>query len=75
MCKTIPRTLQAALRWQVSGFVMKFVRKLSGLADIYVNKSQCSVHSAPWAAAEHVLRRAMSGLGLCFDCLEALNTL
>lgn len=61
MCKTIPRTLQAADRWQISGLVKEFVRKLSGLTG-----SRASEQSSR-------SRRPGLAVTLCFHSPETLH--
>lgn len=63
MCKkTIPGSLQAASRSQVSGLVTKFVSKLSGLADVPADKQPSSVCFVP---------QAMTGLPHGGTCAES----
>lgn len=76
MCKkTIPGSLQAARRSQVSGLVTKFVSKLSGLADVLTDKQRGLWILCPRQQQDYLMKGPVLSLGLHFPMLATLNAL
>lgn len=79
MCKkkkTIPGSLQAAHRLQVSGLVTKFVSKLSGLADSFLQTNSPALHTlCPRQQQDTLKEGPVPSLGLHFCMLATPNTI